>query len=63
MQLQCSSALSEGAALPLTLSRRSHGMSAAGTLSGNCFSPVFLTSLFSMVPAAGIERYAPTHST
>ena len=35
MQLRCSSALSEGAALPLTLSRRSHGMSAARTLSGS----------------------------
>jgi hypothetical protein len=35
MQLHCSSALSEGAVLSLTLPRRSHGMSAARTLSGN----------------------------
>jgi hypothetical protein len=48
MQLQCSSALSEGAALSLTVPRRSHGMSAARTLSRNTVSLVFLTHFLSI---------------
>jgi hypothetical protein len=64
MQLHCSSALSEGAVLSLTLPRRSHGMSVARTLSGNTvFSCVTNPFTFNKLEAGGVERYAPTDNT